>query len=195
MGGGHPCSAARRPIRRKAPVVVLVDDAHWLDGSSADALLFAFRRLLADPVAVVLAIRQGEPSMLDGADLPTMRLQGLDLAGMRAGYAARKVIRCWRKELADRLHRETGEPAGAARSRERQGLASDLPPDARRFARSTPAWPAFTWMRRSAHFRSAPVTRWPLPPPSTAARCRYWSAPCRHSGLTCPTWFPPRQRA
>gem|GEM_PF-1546915 len=40
----------------QAPVVVLVDDAHWLDGSSADALLFAFRRLVADPVAVILAV-------------------------------------------------------------------------------------------------------------------------------------------
>ena len=57
---------------------MLVDDAHWLDGSSADALLFAFRRLVADPVAVVLAMRQGEPSLLDGADLPTLRLHGLD---------------------------------------------------------------------------------------------------------------------
>jgi predicted ATPase len=44
----------------KAPVAVLVDDTQWLDGSSADALLFAFRRLVADPVAVVLAVRQGE---------------------------------------------------------------------------------------------------------------------------------------
>ena len=60
----------------EAPVAVLVDDAHWLDGSSADALLFAFRRLVADPVAVVLAVRQGEPSLLDGADLPTLRLDG-----------------------------------------------------------------------------------------------------------------------
>ena len=62
----------------KAPLAVLVDDAHWLDGSSADALLFAFRRLIADPVAVVLAVRQGEPSLLDGADLPSLRLHGLD---------------------------------------------------------------------------------------------------------------------
>ena len=40
-------------------MAVLVDDAHWLDGSSAQALLFAFRRLVADPVAVVLAVRAG----------------------------------------------------------------------------------------------------------------------------------------
>jgi hypothetical protein len=41
---------------------------------SADALLLAFRRLVADPVAVILAVRQGEPSLLDGTDLPTLRL-------------------------------------------------------------------------------------------------------------------------
>ena len=63
-----------------APVAVLVDDAHWLDGSSADALLFAFRRLTADPVAVVLAVREGESSLLDGADLTTLSLAGLDRA-------------------------------------------------------------------------------------------------------------------
>src|SRR5215472_8998726 len=34
-----------------APVAVLVDDAQWLDGPSAQALLFAFRRLVADPIA------------------------------------------------------------------------------------------------------------------------------------------------
>ena len=55
---------------------MLVDDAHWLDGSSADALLFAFRRLVADPVAVILAVREGESSLLDGADLARLRLQG-----------------------------------------------------------------------------------------------------------------------
>ena len=64
----------------EAPVAVLLDDAHWLDGSSADALLFAFRRLVADPVAVVLTVRAGESSLLDGADLPALPLQGLDRA-------------------------------------------------------------------------------------------------------------------
>ncbi|HZU13537.1 MAG TPA: hypothetical protein VFB58_11920, partial [Chloroflexota bacterium] len=49
---------------------VLVDDAHWLDGSTADALRFALRRLVADPVAAIIAVREGEPSLLDGTDLP-----------------------------------------------------------------------------------------------------------------------------
>jgi DNA-binding CsgD family transcriptional regulator len=63
----------------QAPVTVLVDDAQWLDGPSAAALLFAFRRMVADPVAVLIAVREGEPSLLDGADLPVIRLGGLSL--------------------------------------------------------------------------------------------------------------------
>ncbi len=59
------------------PLALLIDDAHWLDASSAQALLFAFRRLVADPIAVLVAVREGEPSLLDGADLPTMRIEGL----------------------------------------------------------------------------------------------------------------------
>src|ERR1022692_3458243 len=60
-----------------APVAGLVDDAQWLDGSSAQALLFAFRRLGADPIAVLVAVRAGEPSLLDGADLPVLPIGGL----------------------------------------------------------------------------------------------------------------------
>src|SRR6476646_9962700 len=56
------------------PLVLLVDDAHWLDVSSAQALLFAARRLVADPVALVLSAREGEPSLLDGADLRVIRV-------------------------------------------------------------------------------------------------------------------------
>ncbi len=90
-----------------APVAVLVDDAHWLDGSSADALLFAFRRLFADPVAVILSVRQGEPSLLDGADLATIRLRGLNLAAA-AELLRRQEGEPLTEDVVDRLHRETG---------------------------------------------------------------------------------------
>ena len=80
----------------RGPVAVLVDDAHWLDGSSAQALLFALRRLVADPIAAVIAVREGEPSLLDGADLPTLRIGGLTsseavtlLGGLAPATAAR----------------------------------------------------------------------------------------------------------
>ncbi|HEY6479664.1 MAG TPA: AAA family ATPase, partial [Streptosporangiaceae bacterium] len=61
----------------QAPAAVLVDDAQWLDGSSAQALLFAFRRLVADPIAIIITCREDDPSLLDGADLPTLRIGGL----------------------------------------------------------------------------------------------------------------------
>ena len=123
----------------KAPVAVLVDDAHWLDGSSADALLFAFRRLVADPVAVVLALRQGEPSLLDGADLPTLRLQGLD-PGSSTELLRHQRDEPLSQELADRLYRETGgNPLALLElGAERQRLA-DLPPDAPLAARTSVA--------------------------------------------------------
>jgi DNA-binding CsgD family transcriptional regulator len=62
------------------PLLLLVDDAHWLDESSAQALVFAARRLLADPIAAVFAARDGERSLLDGTDLRVIRLAGLGRA-------------------------------------------------------------------------------------------------------------------
>jgi DNA-binding CsgD family transcriptional regulator len=89
----------------QAPVAVLVDDAQWLDRSSAQALLFAFRRLLADPIAVFVAVRDGEPSLLDGADLPVLRVGGL------TSDEAATLVRGLAPEAARRLHRATaGNP-------------------------------------------------------------------------------------
>jgi DNA-binding CsgD family transcriptional regulator len=42
-------------VARDDPLLVLVDDAHWLDRASADALAFAARRLVNERVAVVIA--------------------------------------------------------------------------------------------------------------------------------------------
>ena len=43
---------------RDRPLVCLVDDAQWLDRASALVLAFAARRLLAESVAVVFALRE-----------------------------------------------------------------------------------------------------------------------------------------
>ncbi len=43
-----------------AMVLVVIDDLQWADGPSARALLFALRRLQADPVLVVVSGRPGE---------------------------------------------------------------------------------------------------------------------------------------
>ncbi|MDL4817325.1 LuxR C-terminal-related transcriptional regulator [Actinomadura sp. OS1-43] len=44
-------------LAEDAPVLCLVDDAQWLDRASAEALLFAARRLGADKIGMVLAAR------------------------------------------------------------------------------------------------------------------------------------------
>jgi DNA-binding CsgD family transcriptional regulator len=82
----------------QAPVAVLVDDAQWIDGSSAQALLFAFRRLVADSIAVLVAVRAGEPSLLDGADLPVLPIGGLtsdEAAMLVPGLAPEAVSRLY----------------------------------------------------------------------------------------------------
>src|SRR3954447_6877122 len=42
----------------KRPLLCLVDDAHWLDAASAQVLGFVARPLLAEPVAMVIALRE-----------------------------------------------------------------------------------------------------------------------------------------
>ena len=65
------------------PVCLIVDDAHLLDQPSADALLFVARRLLADAIAFVIAVRDGEPCRLADPELPRLRLGGIDEAAAR----------------------------------------------------------------------------------------------------------------
>ena len=68
----------------EATLACLVDDAHWLDSASADALLFAARRLQADRVAMVFAAREPrEPSFVPEG-VQVVRLSGLDDADARA---------------------------------------------------------------------------------------------------------------
>jgi DNA-binding CsgD family transcriptional regulator len=73
------------------PVLCLVDDAHWCDGPSLDAFGFVARRLDAEAVAMVIAVRDGTV-----AGLPELTLTGLSaddaaaLLGDRVGAAVRE---------------------------------------------------------------------------------------------------------
>jgi DNA-binding NarL/FixJ family response regulator len=55
------------------PVLCLVDDAQWLDGASADALVFAARRLEAESVAILFAARDDEERPFRAPGLPEIR--------------------------------------------------------------------------------------------------------------------------
>lgn len=61
------------------PVLCLIDDAHWMDTASADALIFAARRLDSEGVVLLAAGRDPRRSF-PGAALPELRLAGLDQA-------------------------------------------------------------------------------------------------------------------
>src|SRR5262245_1228890 len=60
------------------PLLCLVDDAHWLDPESAEAILFAARRLEADRVALLFAVRRGEGRRLVTRGIEDVELGGLD---------------------------------------------------------------------------------------------------------------------
>jgi DNA-binding SARP family transcriptional activator/DNA-binding CsgD family transcriptional regulator len=66
----------------REPLLVVVDDAQWLDAASADALLFAARRLRGDAVALLVATRPG--AAFDTAALPRLPLDGLARPAARA---------------------------------------------------------------------------------------------------------------
>ncbi|MEO3784137.1 AAA family ATPase [Actinocorallia sp. B10E7] len=57
-------------------LLCLVDDAQWLDRASRDALLFAARRLHAEGVVMIFAVRDGEGSF-PAPGLAELRLSGL----------------------------------------------------------------------------------------------------------------------
>lgn len=59
------------------PVLVLVDDAHWIDLASAEALRFVAHRLRRERVAMLVALRPEETSALDARGLRELRVAGL----------------------------------------------------------------------------------------------------------------------
>ncbi|MEU8238439.1 AAA family ATPase [Actinoplanes missouriensis] len=69
-------------------VLLLVEDAHWLDSATTDVLGFVARRLDADPVLLLATIRDGFGTSF-GSDLPALRLQRLDEAAAAALLDAR----------------------------------------------------------------------------------------------------------
>ena len=73
------------------PLLVVVDDAQWLDQESAGVLAFVARRLYADGIAMVFAVREPGPPAVNLSGLPELPLgalteeQGLELLRLEAG--------------------------------------------------------------------------------------------------------------
>jgi DNA-binding CsgD family transcriptional regulator len=65
------------------PVLAVVDDVHWVDPASLEALLFAARRLAAEGVVLLLGLRTGEGIGPESLGLPKLKVGGLELDAAR----------------------------------------------------------------------------------------------------------------
>ncbi len=61
----------------RQPVLVRVDDAHWVDQTSLAALAFAARRLTFDAVAFLFAARSGSAALAQLSGLPVLAIEGV----------------------------------------------------------------------------------------------------------------------
>jgi DNA-binding CsgD family transcriptional regulator/tetratricopeptide (TPR) repeat protein len=74
-------------VAEERPVLLVVDDLHWLDRPSQDALTFIARRIGADPILLIGSARSGYDSALAAAGLPELPVRGLDDVSARAVLA------------------------------------------------------------------------------------------------------------
>jgi hypothetical protein len=93
-----------------SPVLCVVDDAHWLDTASRDALLFAARRLTDERVAVVFTARATSSSSFDLAGIDTLVLGGLDQAAASAVLAERGHVPLPASVVTALVARTSGNP-------------------------------------------------------------------------------------
>ncbi|MFJ4799007.1 helix-turn-helix transcriptional regulator [Kitasatospora purpeofusca] len=83
------------------PLLCLVDDAQWVDRPSVDMLTFAARRLRAEGVVMLFAVRDGAPGATVKG-LPGLLVEGLDRT------AAAELLTGLPPYVADRVMEEAG---------------------------------------------------------------------------------------
>ena len=65
-------------VAAESPLLVVAEDAQWLDPASCDVLTFVARRVESDPIVVLAAARDGYRSAFIDVGLPELRLGALD---------------------------------------------------------------------------------------------------------------------
>lgn len=137
---GAAVLAAVGSLQDDGPVLIVVDDAHWIDAASAAALLFALRRLCADRVCALIATRPegvqagraGWARFLSDAErVRRIRLAGLDRREVRL-LANSLVETPLSMAAAERLRKHTrGHPLYL------RALVSELPAESLVFEHGT----------------------------------------------------------
>ncbi|WP_214317861.1 helix-turn-helix transcriptional regulator [Nonomuraea sediminis] len=107
-------------VAGERPLLCLIDDAHWLDQASADAVMFAARRLGDEGIVMLLGLRE------DGSDGECQGLPVLRLAGLDRDAARELLTEHGRAADLDELYAATGgNPLALI-----ELTAADLPADA-----------------------------------------------------------------
>ncbi|MGA8847019.1 MAG: ATP-binding protein, partial [Nocardioides sp.] len=101
-------SAVLSVLAASGPLCLLVDDLQWLDRSSSDALLFAARRLHAEPVALLATVRLPQPGSNRDAEADTTGLPVMRLDGLPDPAAARTLLPLVHPRVVDTLFAATG---------------------------------------------------------------------------------------
>ena len=89
--------AALRACVSAGPVLLAIDDVHWLDEASLDALTFALRRVREGPLSVLLAARTDAPAdpLTAGEPAPSSRWRELLAALPGAGVIDLAPLDLW----------------------------------------------------------------------------------------------------
>lgn len=129
-------------LAEQRPVLLAVDDAQWMDSASSEVLAFIARRLEAERIAMMMAVREGHDTVLDQAGLLDLRLDPL------GNEAAMALLRARAPELGqsarDRLLVEAaGNPLALVELPSTLGSSGNVPqsllpwlPTTRRLERS-----------------------------------------------------------
>ena len=96
-------------VAADTPLLLVAEDAQWLDRPTLEVLAFVGRRIESDPIVLLAAARDGYPSVLDDAGLPELRLGGLDdaAAGALLDASAPQLPLAARARV---LHEAAGNP-------------------------------------------------------------------------------------
>jgi DNA-binding CsgD family transcriptional regulator len=89
---------------RERPLLCVVDDAQWLDQASAQALAFAARRLLAEPVGLIFAAREPTDQFAGLAELEVRGLADQDARALLGSVVRFRLD----ERVRDRILAETG---------------------------------------------------------------------------------------
>ena len=91
-----------RHLAGRGPILLAVDDAQWLDGPTATALAFAFRRLTTEPVGLMCALRPSQHGLGPLETVERDRITRVEIVGLGLPELGRMI--------EDRLRRAMPRP-------------------------------------------------------------------------------------